>query len=61
MYRDGRLAYAATRGDGDVGDDVTANVRTIRSVPLTLSLIHIYRPRVPSTNSQPGTRASRPL
>ncbi|WP_418174512.1 NAD-dependent DNA ligase LigA, partial [Akkermansia sp.] len=36
MYRDGRLAYAATRGDGDVGDDVTANVRTIRSVPLTL-------------------------
>ena len=27
---------AATRGDGDVGDDVTANVRTIRSVPLTL-------------------------
>lgn len=36
MYRDGKLAYAATRGDGDVGDDVTANVRTIRSVPLTL-------------------------
>ena len=36
MYRGGKLAYAATRGDGDVGDDVTANVRTIRSVPLTL-------------------------
>ena len=36
MYRGGHLAYAATRGDGDVGDDVTANVRTIRSVPLTL-------------------------
>lgn len=36
MYRGGQLAYAATRGDGDVGDDVTANVRTIRSVPLTL-------------------------
>ena len=36
MYRDGRLAYAATRGDGDVGDDVTANVRTVRSVPLRL-------------------------
>lgn len=36
MYRNGKLAYAATRGDGDVGDDVTANVRTIRSVPLTL-------------------------
>lgn len=36
MYRGGRLACAATRGDGDVGDDVTANVRTIRSIPLTL-------------------------
>lgn len=36
MYRNGRLAYAATRGDGDVGDDVTANVRTIRTIPLTL-------------------------
>lgn len=36
MYRNGKLSYAATRGDGDVGDDVTANVRTIRSVPLTL-------------------------
>ena len=46
MYRDGRLAYAATRGDGDVGDDVTANVRTIRSVPL-LSLIHISEPTRP--------------
>ncbi len=33
MYRNGRLVYAATRGDGDVGDDVTANVRTIRSIP----------------------------
>jgi DNA ligase (NAD+) len=35
-YEDGRLATAATRGDGEVGDDVTANVRTIKAVPLTL-------------------------
>lgn len=36
MYRQGRLAYAATRGDGHVGDDITANVRTIHSVPQVL-------------------------
>jgi len=35
-YRDGRLALAATRGDGITGEDVTANVRTIRAVPLSL-------------------------
>jgi DNA ligase (NAD+) len=35
-YESGRLTQAATRGDGTKGEDVTANVRTIRSVPLTL-------------------------
>lgn len=35
-YRDGRLVRAVTRGDGVQGDDVTANVRTIRSIPLRL-------------------------
>ena len=35
-YVDGRLAQAVTRGDGLRGDDVTANVRTIRSIPLVL-------------------------
>ena len=35
-YRDGVLVRAATRGDGARGEDVTANVRTIRSVPLVL-------------------------
>ena len=35
-YRDGVLVRASTRGDGLVGEDVTANVKTIRSVPLTL-------------------------
>jgi DNA ligase (NAD+) len=33
MYENGRLKYAATRGDGLVGDDITQNIRTIRSVP----------------------------
>lgn len=36
-YRDGVLAQAATRGDGVRGEDVTPNVRTIRSVPLRLT------------------------
>ena len=35
-YEDGRLVRAVTRGDGVQGDDVTANVRTIRSIPLLL-------------------------
>lgn len=36
VYRNGELAYAATRGDGTTGDDITHNVRTIRSIPLSL-------------------------
>ena len=35
-YEEGRLAVAATRGDGEVGEDVTHNVRTIRSIPRRL-------------------------
>ena len=35
-YRDGRLVQGVTRGDGVHGDDVTANVRTIRAIPLQL-------------------------
>jgi DNA ligase (NAD+) len=33
MYENGRLKYAATRGDGVVGDDITQNIKTIKSVP----------------------------
>jgi len=36
VYRDGKLDYAATRGDGTTGDDITNNVRTIRTIPLSL-------------------------
>jgi DNA ligase (NAD+) len=37
LYENGSLKYAATRGDGTTGDDVTQNVRTIRNIPLTLN------------------------
>ncbi len=36
IYENGRLTQAITRGDGEKGEDVTANVRTIRNVPLSL-------------------------
>jgi DNA ligase (NAD+) len=40
-YTDGFLTAAATRGDGILGESVTENVRTIRSVPLSLNLAHL--------------------
>ena len=38
IYENGKLVRAATRGDGVVGENVTANVRTIRSIPLALKI-----------------------
>ncbi len=38
-YKDGMLVQAATRGDGEVGEDVTHNIKTINSVPLKLSSV----------------------
>ncbi len=36
IYEDGKLVIASTRGDGQTGEDVTANIKTIREVPLVL-------------------------
>lgn len=53
MYENGRLVLGATRGDGDVGENVTENIRTIRAIPHTIdpalpSLVvrgEVYLPR----------------
>jgi DNA ligase (NAD+) len=42
-----RLALGLTRGDGQVGEDVTSNIRTIRSVPLAVSADQLKRAQVP--------------
>ncbi len=42
-YEDGVMARAATRGDGETGEDITANLRTIRSLPLRLRAADVPR------------------
>jgi len=46
-YEAGRLALAITRGDGTVGEDVTLNVRTVRSVPLSISSETLKKAHLP--------------
>jgi len=43
-YRDGHLRRGATRGDGTIGEDVTLNVRTMRSVPLSVPATTLKKP-----------------
>jgi len=46
-YQDGALERAITRGDGSIGEDVTANVRTIRSVPLSIDSKKLKSAKLP--------------
>jgi DNA ligase (NAD+) len=47
-YQDGHLLRGVTRGDGTVGEDVTSNVRTMRSVPLSISPAALKKAGVPA-------------
>jgi len=46
-YEGGKLARGITRGDGSTGEDVTSNVRTVRSVPLSVSLDKLKKAGIP--------------
>ncbi|MGA7287845.1 MAG: NAD-dependent DNA ligase LigA, partial [Terriglobales bacterium] len=47
VYSDGHLVRGITRGDGNIGEDVTANVRTVRSVPLSISKDKLKKTGIP--------------
>ncbi|MBZ5688187.1 MAG: NAD-dependent DNA ligase LigA [Acidobacteriia bacterium] len=47
IYEDGKLARGVTRGDGTTGEDVTLNVRTVRSIPLSIELNKVKKAGVP--------------
>jgi DNA ligase (NAD+) len=47
IYEDGKLTRGVTRGDGSVGEDVTLNVRTVRSIPLSIPKERLKKAGVP--------------
>jgi len=47
-YEDGKLVRGITRGDGNTGEDVTSNVRTVRSVPLSISHEKLKKAGIPA-------------
>lgn len=70
VYQGGALAQASTRGDGETGEDVTANVRTIRNIPLSISYlgtltlrgeIVIHREDLAQINELRTTRGEEPF
>ena len=48
IYSDGRLERGITRGDGTTGEDVTSNVRTVRSIPLTIAKDKLKKAGIPA-------------
>ncbi|HEY1802198.1 MAG TPA: NAD-dependent DNA ligase LigA [Terriglobales bacterium] len=49
QYEDGQLARGITRGDGSIGEDVTLNVRTVRSIPLSIAKEKLKKAGIPAT------------
>jgi len=48
VYEDGKLARGVTRGDGTVGEDVTLNIRTVRSIPLAIPKEKLKKAGIPA-------------
>jgi len=48
QYHQNHLARGLTRGDGTTGEDVTTNVRTIRSIPLSVSAAQLHKAKIPA-------------
>src|ERR1700684_4440544 len=48
VYKDGQLERGITRGDGSMGEDVTLNVRTVRSIPLSISKDKLKKAGIPA-------------
>src|SRR4029077_10128503 len=48
IYEDGKLVRGITRGDGSVGEDVTLNVRTVRSIPLSIPKERLKKAGIPA-------------
>jgi DNA ligase (NAD+) len=48
VYRGGQLEHGITRGDGSVGEDVTLNVRTVRSIPLSIANDRLKKAGIPA-------------
>ena len=48
VYEDGQLARGITRGDGSIGEDVTLNVRTVRSIPLSVAKDKLKKSGIPA-------------
>ena len=47
VYEDGRLLRGVTRGDGTIGEDVTLNIRTVRSIPLNIPMDKLKKAGIP--------------
>src|ERR1700728_1157137 len=54
IYKDGKLVRGITRGDGSIGEDVTLNVRTVRSVPLSIPKEKLKKAGIPANSEVRG-------